>query len=346
MLQVECAALQAGHAEGDKHAPHHMRLFQWPSAAAGCSCAQTHRTASQPWPVCWTSSTWTGQTHLSLLLREPLKLNTRWSMWTDSQAESIPLTSVPHCPIGWPAGRSKPRRNSNFLLEFFDDITEGARTGPRQRRSLEVSHCEAGRTSVTPHKHSLPGASPKGTAASLPSVGQSFFLSLQLTNTCRSQCTDSTLAQRTHTPTNACCRCVHGVCCRQDVPEFTNLSLKAWEAAGALQGLWADAWDALDSASDSWAAQFSNIKQDLAEGKKDVATVVDEVREREGGRRGKPEGREGESLQQGSNTGSVAETSSHNSVAVAAAALVSDLNAQEQQACKLLAPQQSASPAS
>lgn len=72
--------------------------------------------------------------------------------------------------------------------------------------------------------------------------------------------------------------------CRQDVPEFTNLSVKAWEAAGALQGLWADAWDALDSTSDSWGAQLSSIKQDLAEGKKDVATVVDEVRVKTGGR--------------------------------------------------------------
>lgn len=65
--------------------------------------------------------------------------------------------------------------------------------------------------------------------------------------------------------------------CLQDVPEFTDLSSKAWEAAGALQGLWGDAWDALDNASDSWGAQLSNLKQDLADGKKDIDTVVDEV---------------------------------------------------------------------
>lgn len=56
------------------------------------------------------------------------------------------------------------------------------------------------------------------------------------------------------------------------------MSPKVWEAAEALQGLWGDAWDALDDASDSWGAQLSGLKQDLAEGRQDISTVVDEVR--------------------------------------------------------------------
>jgi hypothetical protein len=71
---------------------------------------------------------------------------------------------------------------------------------------------------------------------------------------------------------------IYMLICLQDVPEFTNLSAKAWDAAEGLQGLWGDAWDALDSASDSWGAQLTNLKQDWAEGKKDINIVVDEVR--------------------------------------------------------------------
>lgn len=106
-----------------------------------------------------------------------------------SRSPPVPYRSLPGCP--WPAGRGKPRR-SNFLIEFFD-ITEGARTGPRQRRSLEVGHCQLGWASVTPHKHSLPGASPNGTAAAFcQSVSQPVGLSsLQPTPTCSSQRTAS-----------------------------------------------------------------------------------------------------------------------------------------------------------
>lgn len=65
----------------------------------------------------------------------------------------------------------------------------------------------------------------------------------------------------------------------QDVPEYTNLSGKAQEAAAALQGLWADAWGALDGAANRFSGQMAGLKQDLVEGRKDINTVVDEVRE-------------------------------------------------------------------
>jgi hypothetical protein len=64
----------------------------------------------------------------------------------------------------------------------------------------------------------------------------------------------------------------------QEVPEFTDLSAKAWAAADTLQGLWADAWQSLDAASDSFRTQLSGLNQDLAEGNKDINTAVDEVR--------------------------------------------------------------------
>lgn len=64
LLQVECAVLQAEHAEVKMHAPHHMHLFQWHNAAAGCSCAQTHRALARAYVVCPASSCWTNETHL------------------------------------------------------------------------------------------------------------------------------------------------------------------------------------------------------------------------------------------------------------------------------------------
>lgn len=63
----------------------------------------------------------------------------------------------------------------------------------------------------------------------------------------------------------------------QEVPEFTDLSSKALEAAQVLQGLWADAWGSLNAASDSWSSLVSELKTDLVEGRKDINTVVDEV---------------------------------------------------------------------
>lgn len=61
------------------------------------------------------------------------------------------------------------------------------------------------------------------------------------------------------------------------MPEFTDLSGKAWEAADALQGLWADAWSTLNAAANSFSSQVTSLKQELAEGKKGINTVVDEV---------------------------------------------------------------------
>lgn len=69
--------------------------------------------------------------------------------------------------------------------------------------------------------------------------------------------------------------CVHV----QDVPEFTDMSSKALQAAEALQGMWADAWGSLNAASDRWSGLVSELKTDLVEGRKDINTVVDEVRE-------------------------------------------------------------------
>lgn len=56
-----------------------------------------------------------------------------------------------------------------------------------------------------------------------------------------------------------------------------DLSGGAWEAAESLQGVWADAWGALDGAANSWSAQLSALKRELADGTKDFNTVVDEV---------------------------------------------------------------------
>lgn len=64
----------------------------------------------------------------------------------------------------------------------------------------------------------------------------------------------------------------------QDVPEFTDLSAKALQAAEALQGMWADAWGSLNAASDRWNGLVFELQNDLVEGRKDINTVVDEVR--------------------------------------------------------------------
>jgi hypothetical protein len=57
------------------------------------------------------------------------------------------------------------------------------------------------------------------------------------------------------------------------------MSSKALQAAEALQGMWADAWGSLNAASDRWSGLVSELKTDLVEGRKDINTVVDEVRE-------------------------------------------------------------------
>lgn len=59
----------------------------------------------------------------------------------------------------------------------------------------------------------------------------------------------------------------------QGVPEYTDWGA----AAGSLQGMWAEAWGALDGAANAFSAQLSGLKQEVAEGKKDINTAVDEV---------------------------------------------------------------------
>lgn len=127
-----------------------------------------------------------------------------------SRSPPVPYRSLPGCP--WPAGRGKPRR-SNFLIEFFD-ITEGARTGPRQRRSLEVGHCQLWLGQCHTSQAQLAGRQPKRDSRSLLSVSQSASWSvITAAHTHMQQSAHCLSTRLTHTPQPMPAADASTVCC-------------------------------------------------------------------------------------------------------------------------------------